>query len=149
MILTGKEILKCVNNGTIVISPFDQKNLQANSYDFHIDNILKVYKHDVLDAQNVNDTEEIIIPENGILLDPNQIYLGKTQEVIGSNNYVPIIKGRSSTGRLGIFVNITADLIDLGSIKQCTLMLNSVLPVKIYPNMPIGQVTFWSVEGEI
>ncbi|HOV34511.1 MAG TPA: dCTP deaminase [Candidatus Dojkabacteria bacterium] len=149
MILTGKEILKCVNNGTIVISPFDQKNLQANSYDFHIDNILKVYKNDVLDAQNVNETEEIIIPENGILLDPNQIYLGKTQEVIGSNNYVPIIKGRSSTGRLGIFVNITADLIDLGSIKQCTLMLNSVLPVKIYPNMPIGQVTFWSVEGEI
>jgi dCTP deaminase len=149
MILTGKEILKCVNNGTIVISPFDQKNLQANSYDFHIDNMLKVYKEDVLDAQNVNDMEEIIIPENGLLLNPNQIYIGKTQEVIGSNNYVPIIKGRSSTGRLGIFVNITADLIDLGSIKQCTLMLNSVLPVKIYPNMPIGQVTFWSVEGEI
>lgn len=149
MILTGKEILKCVNNGTIVISPFNQKDLQSNSYDFHIDNILKVYKEDTLDAQNVNEMEEIIIPENGLLLDPNQIYIGKTQEVIGSDIYVPIIKGRSSTGRLGIFVNITADLIDLGSIKQCTLMLNSILPVKIYPNMSIGQVTFWTTEGEI
>ena len=149
MILTGSEIKKEVKKGRIVIDPFNIKDVETNSYDFHIDNILKVYKEDTLDAQNVNEMEEIIIPENGLLLDPNQIYIGKTQEVIGSDIYVPIIKGRSSTGRLGIFVNITADLIDLGSIKQCTLMLNSILPVKIYPNMSIGQVTFWTTEGEI
>lgn len=149
MILTGKEIIKCVKEGSITISPFNEKDIQANSYDFHIDSTLKVYKANVLDARGKNEMKEVTITNEGLLLEPDQIYIGKTQEIIGSNEYVPIIKGRSSIGRLGIFVNITADLIDLGSIKQCTLMLNPVLPVKIYPNMNIGQVTFWSIKGEV
>lgn len=147
MILTGKEILKEVREGRITITPFSEDDVETNSYDFHMDNVLKIYRNNVLDANGENEMEEIEITPKGLQLDPNRIYIGKTKEIIGSNHYVPIIKGRSSTGRLGIFVNITADLIDLGSIKQCTLMLNPVVPVTIYPNMKIGQVTFWVSKG--
>jgi dCTP deaminase len=143
MILTGKEILKQVKKGNITIEPFNIEDIENNSYDFHLENTLKIYKSNELDSQKENEMEEITIPEEGLTLLPNKIYIGTTQEIIGSNKFVPIIKGRSSTGRLGIFVNITADLIDLGSIQKCTLMLHTVVPVKIYPNMKIGQVTFW------
>jgi dCTP deaminase len=67
--------------------------------------------------------------------------------VMGSHKFVPIIRGRSSVGRLGIFIDITADLIDLGSINQWTLQLHAVQPVRIYPGILIGQVTFWRTYG--
>ena len=66
---------------------------------------------------------------------------------MGSNRYVPIIRGRSSVGRLGIFIDITADLIDLGSINQWTLQIHAVHTVRVYPGMLIGQVTFWRTFG--
>ncbi len=143
MILTGKEIAKEVKSGKIIIDPFDKNDVETNSYDFHIDDILYTYKEDILDPTKDNKLEELVIPSNGLVLSPKKIYIGRTKETIGSNHYVPIIKGRSSTGRLGIFVNITADLIDLGSIQKATLTLHVVKPVKIYPNTKIGQVTFW------
>lgn len=143
MILTGSEIKKEVKKGRIVIDPFNIKDVETNSYDFHIDNTLYTYKKNILDPTEENPLEELKIPTSGLILSPKKIYIGKTKEKIGSNYFVPIIKGRSSTGRLGIFVNITADLIDLGSIQRPTLTIHVVQPVKIYPNTKIGQVTFW------
>jgi dCTP deaminase len=143
MILTGKEIQKEVKKGRIIIDPFNVEDVETNSYDFHIDNTLYTYKKNILDPTEENPLEELKIPTSGLILSPKKIYIGKTKEKIGSNYFVPIIKGRSSTGRLGIFVNITADLIDLGSIQRPTLTIHVVQPVKIYPNTKIGQVTFW------
>ena len=149
MILTGNEIQKRVEDGSIIIDPFDPKLITTDSYDFHLGDTLLVYKDSLLDVKLVNETEEIKIPESGMVLNPDKIYLGHTQEIMGSKNYVPIIRGKSSTGRLGIFVHITADLIDIGSVNQYTLMLHVVQPVRVYPGMLIGQVTFWTVEGEV
>jgi len=87
--------------------------------------------------------------ESGIILYPNKLYLGHTVEKIGSNKYVPVIRGKSSTGRLGLFVHITADLIDIGYIGRFTLMLHAVQPIRVLPGMKIGQVTFWKVFGSI
>lgn len=149
MILTGDEIQKNVLNKKIIIDPFDEKNINPNSYNFSLGSKIKVYKDYVLDPKEENLVEEFYIPECGMHLNPSILYLGHTKETMGSNYFVPIIRGRSSTGRLGIFIHITADLIDIGSINQWTLMMHVVQPVKIYPNMPIGQVTFWSVLGDI
>lgn len=143
MILTGSEIKKEVKEGRIVIEPFNVENIETNSYDFHIDSVLYTYKADILDPTRDNQLEELVIPTQGLVLSPKKIYIGRTVETIGSDYFVPIIKGRSSTGRLGIFINITADLIDLGSIQKPTLTIHVVKPVKIYPNTKIGQVTFW------
>jgi dCTP deaminase len=84
-----------------------------------------------------------------MVLQPGKVYLGHTSEVMGSESFVPIIKGKSSTARLGLFVHMTADLIDIGSINQWTLQLHPVMPVRVYPKMRIGQVTFWVPVGEI
>lgn len=149
MILTGEEIKKEVMNRRIVIDPYKEDCVQTNSYDFHLGDTLRIYKSYILDANKENETMEIKIPSDGLILDPEKLYLGSTSETIGSDFYVPIIRGKSSTGRLGIFVNITADLISIGTIQRCMLMLHSVVPVRIYPNMKIGQVTFWVPKGEI
>src|SRR5258708_9145275 len=95
------------------------------------------------------ETDDIHMDESGVLLWTDRIYLGHTVEVMGSNHYVPIIKGRSSSARLGLFIHVTADLIDIGSHNQWTLQLYAVQPIKIYPGMLIAQVTFWQVIGEI
>lgn len=149
MILTGSEILKNVVDKKIIIDPFDESQINPNSYNFTLGNKLLVYNNYVLDTKKDNEIREIVVPEDGITLAHGTIYLGHTIEVIGSDYFVPVIRGRSSIGRLGLFINITADLIDIGSINQLTLQLNAVQPVTIYPRMQIGQVTFWQPVGEI
>jgi dCTP deaminase len=149
MILTGSEILKNIQNKKIVVAPFNMSQLNPNSYNFTLGNRLMVYNNYVLDTKKDNEVREIVIPESGITLAHGSVYLGYTKEIIGSDYFVPIIRGRSSIGRLGLFINITADLIDIGSINQLTLQLSAVQPVTIYPGMQIGQVTFWVPYGEI
>lgn len=149
MILTGSEIQKNVKSGKIIIEPFDSSQINPNSYNFCLGKKVSVYKNYVLDSKQDNLVETIDIPSEGLKLLPNIIYLGHTEEIMGSNYFVPIIRGRSSTGRLGLFVHITADLIDIGSINQWTLQMHAVQPLIIYPGMQIGQVTFWKPKGEI
>lgn len=149
MILTGPKIQEEVNKEVITIEPFKPDQLNPNSYDFRLGNTLKIYKNKILDTREPNETETIIIPEEGYIIRPDTLYLGHTEEVFGSDFYVPIVRGKSSTGRVGLFVHITADLIDIGYHGQYTLMLHSVQPVKVYPGMKIGQVTFWKTFGDI
>lgn len=149
MILTGEKIKEEVKNGKIIIDPFDEAQINPNSYNFRLFNRIKIYKNRILDVKKPNPVEELIIPSSGMVLKPNRLYLGCTLEIMGSNYYVPIIRGRSSTGRLGLFIHITAELIDIGSINRWTLMFHAVQPLKIYPFMLIGQVTFWVPKGKI
>ncbi len=149
MILTGSEIQKNVKEKKIIIDPFDRSRLNPNSYNFTLADKLLIYENYVLDAKKDNSVREITIPTEGYTLACGIVYIGCTVERIGSDFFVPIIRGRSSIGRLGLFINVTADLIDLGSINQLTLQLNAVQPITVYPGMQIGQVTFWEPLGEI
>lgn len=149
MILTGDKIFKEVKKKNIIIDPFNKEQVNPNSYDFRLGNSLKVYRNKVLDPKQKQEVDEIIIPENGLLLSSDKIYLGYTMETMGSEKYVPIIRAKSSIARMGIFVHVTADLIDIGSINQWTLQIHAVQPVRVYPQMLIGQVTFWCVKGKI
>ena len=147
MILTGHQIRSAVEKGDIVIRPFHKRQITTNAYDFRLGDRCCVYTSRTLDARVENQTRTFVIPADGFILRPNRIYLINTEETMGSSKYAPIIRGRSSIGRLGIFIDITADLIDIGSINQWTLQLHAVQPVKIYPGMLIGQVTFWKAHG--
>ena len=149
MILTGSEILKNYKAKKLTIEPFNNDHLNPNSYNFTLGKKLLIYNDYVLDTKKENSFRELEIPEEGLTLAPGTVYLGHTEEIIGSEYFVPVIRGRSSIGRLGLFINITADLIDLGAIGQLTLQLNAVQPVTIYPGMQIGQVTFWAVSGDV
>jgi deoxycytidine triphosphate deaminase len=149
MILSGIKIEEEVKKGKISIEPFNKENINPNSYNYSLGDYVKVYKNNILDSKVPNETEVIEIPDEGLVLEPDKIYLGFTNEKFGSDNYVPIITGRSSTGRLGLFVQITSDLVDIGFMGNLTLQLHSTQPVRVYKNMKIGQVMFWKVFGKV
>src|SRR5260221_2524124 len=132
MIITGLKIYEKVLENRIIIDPFFSSQLNPNSYNFRLGNSLTIYEEEVIDPKKENATCVIEIPPEGYILEPTKLYLGHTEEVMGSNFYVPIIRGRSSIGRIGLFVHITADLIDIGSINQWTLQMHCVQPVRSY-----------------
>ncbi len=149
MILTGNEINKQHNAGIINIQPFNPEHVTTNSYDLRLGNTFLNYTTDLIDPAQKIPHEIFNVGKEGILMKPGQFLLGHSMETIGSDNYVPIIHAKSGTARLGLFVHVTADLIDIGSHGQVTFQLLATLPVKIYPGMKIGQVSFWKPKGEI
>ena len=149
MILSDQRILEEIEKGTIVIEPFDRKNLGTNSYDVHLGKYLAVYKDRVLDAKKHNTIEHFEIPADGFVLQPNTLYLGVTLEYTETHAHVPFLEGKSSTGRLGIDIHATAGKGDVGFCNTWTLEISSTQPVRIYAGMPIGQLIYFVVEGNI
>lgn len=147
MILSGKEILRHIGR-EIVIEPFDEKRINPNSYNLTLADELLVYKSDVLDMKCANPTERIVIPKDGLLLEPNRLYLGRTNEYTKTDGYVPMLEGRSSTGRLGLFIHVTAGFGDVGFAGYWTLEIFCVQPIRIYPNVEICQIYYHGIEGE-
>ncbi len=149
MILSDKKILESIARGEIVIEPFDRKNLGTNSYDVHLGKTLAIYKDHILDARKHNPIEYLEIPETGFVLHPNTLYLGVTQEYTETHNSVPFLEGKSSVGRLGIDIHATAGKGDVGFCNTWTLEISCTHPVRVYAGMPIGQLIYFRVEGEI
>ena len=149
MILTDVEILREIENGNIVIEPFDPNMLGTNSYDVHLGKFLAVYTDEVLDAKKHNQITFIEIPEDGFVLQPGELYLGVTEEYTETHRAVPFLEGKSSVGRLGIDIHATAGKGDVGFCNTWTLEISCVKPVRIYSGMPIGQLIYFETRGEI
>lgn len=147
MIISGKEIKRNLGNG-ISIEPFNEKQLGPNSYNLRLHNELLIYDNYSLDMKKPNLASKLIIPEEGLILRPNTLYLGRTVEYTETERYVPMLEGRSSIGRLGLFVHITAGFGDVGFKGFWTLEIFCVQPVKVYPNIEICQIFYHSIEGE-
>lgn len=148
MILSGEEIRAQLGRN-IHIEPFDERRLNPNSYNLTLHDELLTYEEVVLDMRKPNRTRRITIPEEGLVLNPNQLYLGRTVERTETHNLVPMIEGRSSIGRLGLFVHVTAGFGDVGFRGFWTLEMFAVQPVKIYPGVPICQIFFHQICGDI
>lgn len=146
MILSGKEIEKRVGSD-ILIEPYTAERLNPNSYNLRLDNKLAVYKSRVLDMKCENEIEYIEIPEEGLVLQPNTLYLGRTYERTVTKNLVPMLEGRSSVGRLGIAIHVTAGFGDVGFDGFWTLEIFCLQPVRIYPFVDIGQIYYHTIEG--
>ncbi len=147
MILSGQQIHKRLGDD-ILIEPFDEKNINPNSYNLTLHNELMVYEELVLDMAKPNRVRRIEIPEEGITLNPHQLYLGRTIEKTTTHNLVPQIEGRSSVGRLGLFVHVTAGFGDVGFSGHWTLEMFAVQPIRIYPGIPICQIFYHELTGE-
>ncbi len=148
MILTGPEI-KAQLGGNIVIDPFDEKLLNPNSYNLRLHDELLVYEEIVLDMRRPNRYRRYVIPPDGIVLQPRQLYLGRTIERTETRNLVPMLEGRSSIGRLGLFVHVTAGFGDVGFCGYWTLEMFAVHPIRIYPGVPICQIFYHTICGEV
>lgn len=149
MILSDQLILKEIEAGTIVIEPFRKECLGTNSYDVHLGKYLACYTNRELDAKKHNTIEHFEIPKEGFVLQPNTLYLGVTLEYTETHKHVPFLEGKSSTGRLGIDIHATAGKGDVGFCNTWTLEISATQPVRIYAGMPIGQLIYFLVEGEI
>lgn len=169
-ILSGPAILKEINAGNIIIDPFDSALHNPASFDLRLGPKFGIYlglndtvaqaKEAVLnpsihpcrselDSATINQFVEIDIPAQGLLLKPGVLYLMHTAERIWTTKYVPILDGKSSIGRLGICVHLTAGYGDPGFDGQYTLEVTCVQPVRIYAGMRFCQMRFHSLEGPI
>lgn len=149
MILSDKKILAAIETGQIVIEPFRPNCLGTNSYDVHLGKTLATYKDRVLDARMHNEISYFEIPEEGFILHPDVLYLGVTEEYTETHNSVPFLEGKSSIGRLGIDIHATAGKGDVGFCNTWTLEISVTQPVRVYAGMPIGQLIYFMVEGDI
>lgn len=147
MILSGKEIKSKLGN-EIIIEPFNEGQLNPNSYNLRLHNELLVYEDDVLDMKKEHKVKKIIIPEEGLLLETGKLYLGRTLEFTKTDKYVPMLEGRSSIGRLGLFIHVTAGFGDVGFSGFWTLEIFCVQPIRIYSGVEICQIYYHSIEGE-
>lgn len=147
MILSGLEIEKRIGKD-IFIDPFDPKQLNPNSYNLRLHNKMLIYDRAVLDMRRDNRAHEIDIPPNGLVLVPGMIYLGRTEEYTETRNLVPMLEGRSSVGRLGIYIHITAGFGDVGFKGYWTLEIHCIKPVRIYPYVEICQIYYHTILGD-
>lgn len=162
MILGGQTILDEVKAGNIQITPFDESRINPNSYNLTLGNKLLVYgeaqavntshpqpcvdrRFVTLDMKQDNPTSEIIIPEDGLLLHPGTVYLGTTVETTFTEKYVPMLEGRSSIGRLGLMIHVTAGFGDVGFNGKWTLEIVPIQPIIIYPNVEIAQIYYHTI----
>ena len=147
MILSGREILRHMGK-EIVIDPFDERRLNPNSYNLTLHDELMIYRNGVLDMKTPNETETLAIPEDGLLLEPGRLYLGRTVEYTRTDAYVPMLEGRSSTGRLGLCIHVTAGFGDVGFAGYWTLEIFCIHPIRIYPGVGICQIYYHTIAGD-
>ena len=149
MILSDQRILEEIEKETIKIQPYNREFLGSNSYDVHLSKHLATYSDKTLDAKKHNEINHFEIPDEGFVLLPGELYLGVTEEYTETHVHVPFLEGKSSTGRLGIDIHATAGKGDVGFCGNWTLEISCKIPVRIYKGMPIGQLIYFPVEGEV
>ena len=151
MILSDRSILEAINDGRIIIEPFDKECLQPSSVDLHLDHRFLVFKNHTLGHIDVrkdlsNLTQEVSSSDDDpFMLHPGEFVLGSTSERVAvPEDLVARLEGKSSLGRLGLLIHSTAGYVDAGWDGQLTLELSNVsnLPVTLYPGMKIGQISF-------
>ena len=148
MILTGTEIYNQVQEGYISISPFERRYLNANSYTCHLGNLIKEAPQGIIDPKERCSWTEDTIPEEGRLLKPSQLYLGHTLETLGSRSFIISLTGYPPVANLGLYLQVSADLAQLGPAHCWTLEIMVIQPLRIYAGTAIGQVSFWIPQGE-
>ena len=153
-VLSDHEIIDAIGSQQLVINPFIQKNVQPISIDLTLGNKIKRYGkihksnlgkliQDVKMPQDYFLFEEEI--EESFILEPQEFILMHTVERIELPfNLMGRLDGKSSLGRLGLLIHITAGVVDPGFQGQLVLEMYNVspLPLKLYDGMKICQISF-------
>ena len=147
MILSGKKIISELGK-SIFINPFNEAQVGPNSYNLRLSSELLMYQEKTLDMKKKHAVKKITIPPEGLLLDANVLYLGRTVEHTKTDSHVPMLEGRSSVGRLGLFIHVTAGFGDVGFNGFWTLEIFCIQPLRIYPGVEICQIFYHTIDGE-
>jgi dCTP deaminase len=160
MILTGPEIKEQIRLGNIEINPYVSENVNPASVDLTLGDDVVTYTTlsemrgdnglvKFLDSKREYHVEHWHVPPAGFLIRPGQLYLMHTVERVCAKRFVPVLDGKSSIGRLGVCVHLTAGFGDPGFDGQYTLEVTCVLPVRLYAGMRIAQMRFHAVQGVV
>lgn len=148
MILTGKEIINQYEKGNLFISNFSKEKVNPNSYNLTLSDEVIIYENEIIDVKKEPKTKKFKIDkEKGFMLLPNKLYLCRTNEHTSTEEFVPMLEGRSSLGRLGVSVHVTAGFGDIGFSGTWTLEVTVTQPTIIYPNMEICQIYYLVANG--
>lgn len=147
MILSGNEIKNQLGK-SIFIEPYSTRQLNPNSYNLKLHDRLLVYDTPILEMKKPNPVKELFIPEEGLVLEPGKLYLGRTEEYTRTENYVPMLEGRSSIGRLGLYIHVTAGFGDVGFSGYWTLEIHCIQPIRVHPGVEICQIYYHTLEGD-
>lgn len=153
-ILSDKTIKEYLKKRKILINPLkDEKQIQASSVDLRLGNEFKVFKVirkpyiDPKDSEDVSSYMESNIVKEGdsFIIHPNEFALATTEEYIKvPDDLVARVEGRSSMGRLGVTMHVTAGFIDPGFEGKITLEISNIgaMPVALYPGQRVCQIVF-------
>lgn len=147
MILSGEEIRRQLNQ-QIFIEPYEERLLNPNSYNLRLHDELMVYESHELDMKRPVPTRRFKIPPEGFVIQPGTLYLGRTLEFTRTEGFVPMLEGRSSVGRLGMFIHVTAGFGDVGFAGYWTLEISSIQPIRIYGGVSICQIFYHTLQGD-
>lgn len=157
MILSDRDIRDAIKDGSIGIDPFDWVDIQPSSVDLRVDRFFRTFhnhRYQVIDVKKPMEelTELVEVMEaEAFILHPGEFVLGSTREYVKlPHHLVARLEGKSSLGRLGLLIHSTAGYVDPGFEGHLTLELSNVanLPITIYPNMKIGQISFFKLTSE-
>jgi dCTP deaminase len=154
-VLSDGTIRRLVEEGRIVIAPWDPEMVQPASVDLKLGTSFRVFHNHRIQVIDLADpptglTEKLEIgDEEPFVIHPNEFVLGRTEEHVElPADIVARIEGKSSLGRLGLIVHATAGFVDPGFQGTLTLEItnfNSV-PIVLRPGLPIAQLSFMTLD---
>ena len=154
--LSDGTIRRLIEEERIVINPYDAGQVQPSSYDLRLGDSFRVFNNHRISAIDLRDmpenlTEEVTIEnDEAFVIHPGEFCLGRTLEWVElPDDVVARVEGKSSLGRLGLIVHATAGFVDPGWKGTLTLELNNLtrVPIKLYPGLPIGQLSFMALDA--
>ena len=158
MVLSDRSIRQEIEDGRIVIDPYDERLVQPSSVDVRVDRRFRVFRNSRYPFIDVRkQMEELTEPvsiegDEPFILHPGEFVLGQTLERVSlPDDLVARLEGKSSLGRLGLLIHSTAGFVDPGFSGNITLELSNVanLPITIYHGMPIGQISFMRMDQPV
>lgn len=158
MILSDHTIRRLLANGSLVIEPVEDGQVQPASVDVRLSDEFLVFRNHTCEVIDPYDKpsdlmEKVTVePDRPFILHPGEFVLGSTLEVVGlPNDLVARVEGKSSLGRLGLLIHATAGFVDPLFKGQVTLELSNVatLPIKLWPGMRIGQFSFHKIDQPV
>jgi dCTP deaminase len=155
-VLSDGTIRRLVEEGRLVIEPWDESLVQPASVDLRLGDSFRVFHNHRVTAIDLREpprnlTEEVQISDDvPFAIHPGEFVLGRTLESVAiPEDVVARIEGKSSIGRLGLIVHATAGFVDPGFRGTLTLEITNLtrVPIKLYAGLPIAQLSFMALDA--
>jgi dCTP deaminase len=155
-VLSDGTIRRLVDEGRIVIDPWEPARVQPASVDLLLGDSFRVFHNHRVTAIDLRDpprnlTEEVVVEaDDPFAIHPGEFVLGRTKEYVElPDDVVARIEGKSSLGRLGLIVHATAGFVDPGFRGSLTLEITNLtrVPIKLYAGLPIAQLSFMALDA--